>query len=34
VFAKQINLVGRLLAIDAQGRFLPIGFQEIFAVTD
>jgi hypothetical protein len=34
VFAKQINLIERLLGIGAQGQFAPIHFQEKFGVTD
>jgi hypothetical protein len=34
VFAKRINLIGRLLAVVAQERFVPIHFQEEFAVTE
>jgi len=33
VFAKQINLSGRLYGIGAQGQFVPIHFQEKCAVT-
>jgi hypothetical protein len=33
VFAKQINLTGRLLAIGSQGQFVPIHFKEECAVT-
>jgi hypothetical protein len=34
VFAKRINLIGRLLALVAQGQFVPIRFQEKSGVTD
>jgi len=33
VFAKQIHLAGKLLGIVAPGQFVPIHFQEKYAVT-
>jgi hypothetical protein len=33
VFAKRINLPGRLLGIGALGQFVPVHFQEKYAVT-
>jgi hypothetical protein len=33
VFAKRINLIGKLLGIVALGQFVPIHFQEKCAVT-
>jgi hypothetical protein len=32
VFSKRINLTGRLLGIIAPGQFVPIHFQEKYAV--